>query len=67
MEQEYIEIVVSNTSTTQKELQPYIDLANEYSYNIVSLIVENRHGNKNEHGVPDETLEVMKKRFDISL
>ena len=61
------EIVVSNTSTTEKELQPYINLANEYGYNIVSLVIENRHGNKNEHRVPDETLDAMKKRFEISL
>lgn len=63
----YPEIVVSNTSTTEKELQPYLDLATKYDYKVVSLIVENRHGNKSVHGVPDETMEKMKKRFDIKL
>ena len=61
------EIVVSNTSTTEKELQPYFDLANKYNYKVVSLIVENRHGNKSVHGVPDEKLEQMKNRFQIKL
>ena len=32
-----------------------------------SLIVENRHGGKNVHGVPDETLEKMEQRFSIKL
>jgi predicted kinase len=65
--QYYPEIVVSNTSTTEKELQPYIDLANKHDYKVVSLIVENRHGNKSVHNVPDEKLEQMKNRFQIKL
>ena len=63
----YPEIIVSNTSTTEKEMQPYIDLAKQYDYKVVSLIVENRHGNKSIHGVPDETMEKMKNRFEIKL
>jgi hypothetical protein len=66
-DQFYREIVVSNTSTTEKELQPYLDLANEYGYKVVSLIVENRHGNSNVHSVPQETLQKMKDRFQIKL
>jgi NEDD4-binding protein 2 len=61
------EIVVSNTSTTEKELEPYLKLAQKYDYKVVSLIVENRHGNKSVHDVPDETIEKMKKRFEIKL
>jgi predicted kinase len=63
----YSEIVVSNTSTTEKELQPYLDLAAKYDYNVVSLIVENRHGNKSVHNVPDAAMEKMRKRFEIKL
>jgi predicted kinase len=66
-DQFYREIVVSNTSTTEKELQPYLDLANEFGYKVVSLIVENRHGNSNVHNVPQETLQKMKDRFQIKL
>lgn len=61
------EIVVSNTSTTEKELKPYYDLAEKYDYKVVSLIVENRHGSKNVHNVPDEKLEQMRTRFSIKL
>lgn len=60
-------VAVSNTSTTEKELQPYLDLAAKYNYTIVSLIVENRHGNKSVHGVPDDKLEQMRNRFSVKL
>jgi len=63
----FSEIVVSNTSTTEKELEPYLKLAKKYDYQVVSLIVENRHGNKSVHNVPEETLLRMKNRFSIKL
>lgn len=63
----YPEIVVSNTFTQEWEMQPYIDLANKYGYKIFSLIVENRHGNKSVHNVPDETIQKMINRFEIKL
>lgn len=61
------EIVVSNTSTTEKELEPYLKLAEKYNYQVVSLVVENRHGNKSVHNVPEETIEKMRNRFSIKL
>lgn len=60
-------IVVSNTFTTEKEMQPYYELAQKYNYNVVSLIVENRHNGINIHNVPQETMEKMKNRFEIKL
>jgi hypothetical protein len=48
-------------------MQPYYDLAEKYGYRVYSLIVENRHGGVNEHGVPEEKLEQMKQRFEIKL
>jgi hypothetical protein len=60
-------IVVSNTFTQEWEMQPYFDLAEKYGYKTYSLIVENRHGGVNEHGVPEDKLELMRKRFEISL
>jgi len=65
--QYYPEIVVSNTFTQEWEMQTYFDLAEKYGYKIFCIIVENRHGNKNIHGVPDDTLKKMKDRFQISL
>jgi hypothetical protein len=34
---------------------------------VFSIIVENRHGGVNQHGVPDEKLQKMKDRFEVSL
>lgn len=63
----YKEIVVSNTFIRRWEIDEYFNLAKEYGYKVISLIVENRHGGKNIHGVSDNKIEEMKKRFEISL
>jgi predicted kinase len=67
METQGQKIVVSNTFTQEWEMQPYYDLAKEHGYRVYSLIVENRHDGINEHGVPQESLDKMKKRFEICL
>ena len=60
-------IVVSNTFTQEWEMQAYVDLAKKYGYRVTTLIVENRHGNSNIHGVPDDKLDIMRNRFEIKL
>jgi predicted kinase len=60
-------VIVANTSTTERELRPYYDLARRYGYKVFSVIVENRANTKNIHNVPDETIQKMKDRFQISL
>ena len=60
-------IIIANTSTTIKEMNPYYNLATKYGYKIFSIIVENRHGGINIHNVPDEIIDKMKNRFEISL
>lgn len=60
-------VIVSNTSTTEKEMKPYLDMAAEYGYSITSLIVENRHGNSSIHNVPEETMQKMQDRFSVKL
>ena len=60
-------ITVSNTFTQAWEMQPYYDLAEKYGYRVYSLIVENRHGGVNEHGVPEDKLIQMKNRFEVQL
>lgn len=50
-------IIVHNTSTTEKEIKPYLDLAEQYNYDVISLLVENRHNNSNVHQVPEEVLQ----------
>lgn len=60
-------IFVANTFTTEKEMKEYFDLASKHGYKVFSVIVENRHGNKNVHSVPAETLEKMKGRFVVKI
>jgi predicted kinase len=60
-------VVVSNTFTQEWEMTPYFELAEKYGYRVHSLIVENRHGGVNEHGVPEDKLEIMKNRFEVKL
>ena len=60
-------VIVHNTFTTEKELKPYLKLAEEHGYNVVSIIVENRHGNTSVHGVPEEVMEKMENRFSVKL
>lgn len=67
MEKEISPIAVHNTLTTERELKPYFDLAKEHGYTVVSLIVENRHGNTSVHNVPNDTMNKMEARFDVKL
>jgi predicted kinase len=61
------EIIVSNTFTQKWEMDYYFELAKKHKYQVYSLIVENRHGGVNEHGVPTEKIEQMRNRFNFKL
>ena len=67
MKYEHSPIVVSNIFTQEWEMNDYYKMAEELGYMVFSLIVENRHGGKNIHGVPDDKLEIMKNRFEVKL
>ena len=60
-------IIVSNTFTQEWEMDAYFKMAEEFGYQVVCLIVENRHCGVNEHDVPEEKIEQMKNRFEIKL
>ena len=60
-------IVVANTSTTEREMKPYFDMSKIYGYRISTVVVENRHGGKTTHGIPEETMAKMEGRFDVKL
>ena len=60
-------IIVSNTFTQEWEMEAYYTLAKQWGYKVFSIIVENRHGGVNEHGVPEDKIELMKNRFEIKL
>jgi hypothetical protein len=61
------DIVVSNTFTQEWEIEPYFKLAEQYGYKVFTIVVENRHGGINQHGVPDEVLTKMRDRFEFKL
>lgn len=60
-------IIVSNTTTTDKEVRVYEDLAGEHGYKVVSIVVENRHGSSSIHDVPPETLAAQRLKLRASL
>lgn len=60
-------IIVSNTSTTEKELKPYFTIAEEFGYQVISLVVENRHGNDSIHEIPQHIRDQQEKRLRSSL
>jgi len=60
-------IVVSNTFTQEWEMEPYFQMANYFDYKVFSIVVENRHGGINQHGVPEDKIQIMKDRFEIKL
>ena len=60
-------LCMSNTTTTEKELEPYLQLAETFGYTTFVLVVENRHEGVNQHGVPDEVLAKMRARLSGSI
>lgn len=60
-------IFVANTFTTEYEITPYKQIAEENGYRFVSMIIENRHGSTNVHGCPEETIVKMRRRFTFKL
>jgi predicted kinase len=60
-------IVVSNTFTQEWEMKTYFVLARRFKYKVFVVTVENWHGGKNQHGVPEEKLELMRNRFEFKL
>ena len=67
MESGIQKIAVSNTFTQEWEMEPYFELAKKHGFNVFTIIVENRHGGHNQHGVPEDKIEQMKNRFEIKL
>lgn len=60
-------VIVSNTFTTIRELEPYFDIAREYSITPTVILCQNDWGSV--HNVPPDTMDAMRKRFqyDISV
>ncbi len=60
-------VCVSNTFVKEWEMEAYYKLAEQYGYRVHSIIVENRHDNKSVNNVPEDTVNKMRRRFEIKL
>jgi predicted kinase len=58
-------VVVSNTFTTQKEMQPYFDMAKELNASVQVVLCQGNFGSV--HNVPQEALDRMKARFEYEI
>ena len=67
MESGIEKIAVSNTFTQEWEMEPYFELAKKHGFNVFTIVVENRHGGLNQHGVPEDKIEQIKNRLEIKL
>jgi predicted kinase len=56
-------IFVHNTLTTEWEMEPYQTLASDYGYKFHTIIKENRHDGKNDHGVDEVVLAQQKEKL----
>lgn len=56
-------MVVSNTFTTEKELKPYLEVAKDRGYDVVSIVLEKRHPNHSIHLVPEEKVKQMAEKL----
>ena len=62
MESEVSVVSVANTFSQAWEAEPYFKLAKKYGYS--PFVVECQNTFKNVHGVPQETIEAMKNRWE---
>jgi uridine kinase len=60
-------IVVANTNTKEADFSFYETNAKFADAVFISLVVENRHGNKDVHGVPENVREMQAKNIVRSL
>lgn len=60
-------IFVDNTFTMEWEMEPYFKLARKHGYRVFVMTVENRHGGRNVHGIPEEQLDKMARKYKVQL
>lgn len=63
-------VIIDNTNTMEKEMNPYIKMAKKYGYRVVKQVVGNfdeesikLYAKRNVHGVPIEAINRMAGRF----
>lgn len=58
-------VIVSNTFTTLKELKPYFKIASEFG--IIPQVITCHGCWENVHNVPEETMKKMRSRFEYDI
>ena len=67
MESQIPVVVLSNTNTDPLHFKKYEVLAEIFGYTVFHLIVENRHGGKDNHNVPEDALERMESTIRANI
>jgi predicted kinase len=67
MQSENKKIFVHNTFTMVWEMEPYFKMARVYNYSVYVLTVENRHGSKNNHAIPEDHIKKMAEKYKVVL
>lgn len=60
-------VILANTNTRTSDVNNYREMAIFYGYRVFVLTVENWHGGKDVHNVPEEAKERMKKQLMASI
>lgn len=66
-EHKYDRIMVTDILSTESEIKPYIDMANDHGYYVFSLIVENRRNGILNPEITRAYLDSLSKKFSIKL
>lgn len=61
------DVIVSNTTTTAKEMKTYTELAEKYGHCVTSLVVEKYHDCTNSHDVPEHVINAQEQKLLNSL
>jgi predicted kinase len=67
MECGYEMVIIANTNTKPKEFKVYEQYAKANSYMVITMILENRHGGKNVHNVPEDVLTRQENALSMNL
>lgn len=62
MDDEFLSVVVANTFTQLWEMQPYLDMAETYGYEVEVRKMVGNHGSI--HNVPQDTIDKMQARWE---
>lgn len=60
-------IIVANTSTREKDVNTYRNMAIEYGYIVFVMTVENWHNGKDVHNVPEDVKDNMRNQLKQSI